>query len=63
MMERKKYELSDWYKDENIIGTYDTMAEAEEAAEQFIADTDAICDLIISCWNDNLNVYMPVKSI
>lgn len=59
----KKYELSDWYEGELIIGTYDTMAEAEKSARQFIADTDGECDLAISKWNDNLNMYMPIKVI
>ena len=63
MMKRKKYELSDWYEGENIIGTYDTIAEAEKVAQKFIADTDGECDIIISSWNDNLNMYMPVKSL
>lgn len=63
MMENNKiYELSEWNKsDEKVIGTYDTLEEAEQSAEEYIEDNKVYGDMIISKWNDNLDMYMPVK--
>lgn len=63
MMENNKiYELSEWNKsDEKIIGTYDTLQEAEQSAGEYIEDNKVYGDMIISRWNDNLNMYMPCK--
>ena len=63
MMENNKiYELTEWNKsNEKVIGTYDTLEEAEQSAEEYIEDNKVYGDMIISKWNDNLDMYMPCK--
>lgn len=46
----KKYFVLDWYEDWNdpdFIGEFDTVEEAEEACDNWEADTDGECDCII----------------
>jgi hypothetical protein len=47
---KKRYVVLDWYEDlydPYYIGEYDTEAEAEAAADDFEAETDGECDVII----------------
>lgn len=46
----KKYFVFDWYEDWNdpeFIGEFDTVEEAEEACDDWEAETDGECDCII----------------
>ena len=46
----KKYFVLDWYDDWNdpeFIGEFDTVKEAEEACDNWEAETDGECDCII----------------
>lgn len=48
---KKRYVVLDWYEDlydPYYIGEYDTMEEAETAADKFEEDTDGECDITIS---------------
>ena len=58
------YELSFWYgRNEIVIGTYRNIKDAEKHIQQFIDDVNREYDIVISKWNNNLNMYMPVKSL
>lgn len=47
---RKRYVVLDWYEsldEPYYVGEYDTEEEADKAADEFEADTDGECDIII----------------
>lgn len=47
---KRRYVVLDWYEDlydPYYVGEYDTEAEAEAAADNFEAETDGECDVII----------------
>lgn len=58
------YELSFFHgRNEIVIGTYRSIKDAEKHIQQLIDDINREYDIVISKWNDNLNMYMPVKLV
>ena len=57
---RKKYQLYDFYECYGVVAECDTLKEIYKAWDNWVANTDGECDLIIRQWDENLQGYRPV---
>ncbi len=52
-----KYQVTDFYENEEDLGTFDTKEEAEAAVKQREADTDGECDCRINLVEDETDPW------